>query len=249
MTQQAAYVNPVNSAISVVDLDGKNLTTGTGEVFRWPKDGSQVVFNRATIPAPDPVGIDIYERRAGTQAQPAYHVAIASTYSLEGGPARDANAYVQERKNYDKISINDLRNVKEGELRSQLSFVFFTNCENSLDTNWVVMIEETDDSWYSTIDTELTARLGLNIDPVWQQNVPVRALRKANRNMETIDLNVNQWRQVVEDIRKHRQQAVEASICVQNTIEQHYNANNWDALAAIDVTAAQWNWPPVFVPT
>lgn len=230
--------NPWRDGEEVPDQDGVRFVLRDGEDYT-------------------PLGY--YYREADPSPAPDYSSKTGVTLVLIG-PQGQASSRIRETVQYEQITLDKLRVLKQEELSDMVIGTRYANCQTALTPNWVIRVEEDDRAWFAEVNSVLQDRMRDRVydaDPkdYWPRDVPIRAININTNRYISENVNEAQWGQIMKDIGLHGYAIVDASALVQADIDSAYGDGSgvpggpeWTALAAIDARDPLYGWPSVYAP-
>lgn len=254
-----ATVNPADTLeISLFDINDRILRDGQlVQIPDWTGTTPHVELTIRGKPEPT-LGLYNYTPSAVVCDPPQYYsedstLAFRNAADTAPGTVNDPTSQVVEAKQCIEIPVDDLLAEKNNELDAYARFVLVSNCETNLAPNWVILLDTIQTTWIHRVNDFLQDRMRDRVydaDPksYWTQDVPLRFINKTTGAGLRTNVSETQWGQVMKDIGLHSFAATDAQALCQADIDAAHTADDWAALAAIDVESAAYGWPPVYIP-
>lgn len=216
-------------------------------------------YARAAVPE-----WDLYEAIEDLSPNPPYEVLIDTATAFEG-VVRDPAARVRETRIFQRISIDQLLETKREELLDFTDAVYFSSFEMEgagqvlfwVNASLRSRLYRADvNGYYQWTPPDEPAPLNLIVADTraavvsdsgrpWR-DVPVWIVRQSNLNKTRAKVDQAEWEALAEASGRFGIDVAYASDDVESSLELEHANGDWDALAAIDVTAdpnATNPWP------
>ena len=234
------WVNP--GALGETDRNsrsGKRLESGLGTFeVGSPTAGYTRHEGLGNLPSPD---LNIYEWRAASTLQPPYN-RVRRVYDDLQGPPQTESSFVQEVIEYEKISIDELLDMKTEELDNFVALYrlqpflsnlpgpkgWFTNDQGARDVRNEITNALHDQLKDITVDGESK--------PYWRREVSYIVIRDSNGQRLLYPLNETEWGQLVKAAALHTDKMQDSIVDILNRYDALHGAGDFDGLAAIDPT-------------
>lgn len=200
------------------------------------------------------VDLQVYLEDVQTTPPPDDYRVSTELRAFSGSLGSEA-ARVVVTSQHDQIPIDDLLSERQGELDNYALNVTFQTVRSTTSTNFWIDVSQRQRERITSISSALFDRLkdrtlgeDSAADPVivkpgntyWARDPQLRLIRDSNGNRILAAVNEVAWGQAVKDIALYDDQIEDAYAAATADMDTAYTADDWAALAAIDIDSYAW---------